>query len=125
MTADLLPPPEALLIAGLRERPPRMSMREAARRAQMSDARWRQIEHGVRYFRGVPYPETGPAQAIARMAHAVGATPEQLADAGRPDAAAELEAMAESVEHAPPFTGAQRRALAARVRRDSSDLRDT
>ena len=122
MVTDLLPPPEAQLIAEMREKPPRMSMREAARAARISDARWRQIEHGVRYFRGIPYPEIGPAQTIARMAHAVGVTAAQLTEAGRADAAAELEAMAESAEHAPPFTGAQRRALAGSSPASSSSV---
>jgi len=123
MTADLLPPPEAQLITAMREKPPRMSMRQAALQAGISETRWRQLEAGARDFRGVKYAEPpGPAQTIARMAFVVGATPEQLTAAGRADAAAELEAMAESVEHAPPFTGAQRRALAGRVRRDKDDL---
>ncbi len=123
MVTDLAPPPEARLITEMREKPPRMSMRQAAREAGISETRWRQLEAGVRDFRGVKYAEPpGPAQTIARMALAVGATPAQLTEAGRPDAAAELEAMAESVEHAPPFTGAQRRALAGRVRRDKNGL---
>ena len=122
MTAAPLPPPEALLITELREKPPRMSMRAAAAAARISEARWRQIEHGIRYFRGVPYPEAGPAQTIARMAHAVGATPEQLSAAGREDAAAELEAIARSVEGTPPLTAGQRRGLADRIRHDKRDL---
>jgi hypothetical protein len=100
-----------------------MSMRQAAREAGMSETRWRQLEAGTRDFRGVKYAEPpGPAQTIARMAFVVGATPAQLAERGRPDAAAELEAMAESVEHAGAFTQHQAAALAERVRRDKRDL---
>lgn len=93
MTTTPEPPPEAVLIAGMRERPPRQSIRAAATAAGISEGRWRQIEHGVRRFRGTAYPERGPAPTIAKMARAVGAVPEQLAAAGRPDAAAELEAL--------------------------------
>lgn len=115
------PPPEATLIAQLREKPPRMSMSEAARQAGMSLTRWRQLEHGFRTFRGAYYAETGPAQTIARMALVVGATPRQLTDAGRADAAAELEAMAGQVEDTTAFTRRQRSALADRVRREIPD----
>ncbi len=118
MSTDLHPPPEARLIAELRAKPPRMSMSEAARRADISLTRWRQLENGYRPFKGVNYPETGPAQTIAKMAMVVGATPQQLADAGRADAAGELEAMAAQVEHTDVFTAKQRAGLASRVRRD-------
>jgi len=118
------PPPEALLIAGLREKPPRMSIREAAARAGISDARWRQIEHGVRYFRGVPHPETGPAPTVAKMAFAVGVTPDDLSGAGRADAAGELEAILDAIDeklHQPELSARQRKSLADRMLRDASD----
>ncbi len=118
MTADIAPPPEARLITEMREKPPHMSMSEAARRSGISLTRWRQLENGFRHFGGGTYPETGPAQTIARMAFTVGVTPDQLTGAGRADAAAELEALAEQVEHAEVFTGRQAKALAERVRRD-------
>lgn len=124
MSTAVLPPPEAQLIAGLREKPPRMSMSQAARRAGISPTRWRQLENGFVPIRGTNYPETGPAQTIARMALVVGATPQQLTDAGRADAAAELEAMAEQVEHTGAFTSRQRAGLAQRVRRDAPDTND-
>lgn len=84
------PTPEGALIASRREQPPRMSIRQAAKRTGISEARWRQIEHGVRYFRGQPYPESGPAPIVARMAATVGVTAAELTAAGRADAAAEL-----------------------------------
>jgi len=87
------PPDEAKLIRRLREAPPAMSGHEASRRAGISEARWRQIEGGVRWFRGVPYAESGPKKTVARMVWVVGGTPGQLAEAGRPDAAGELEAL--------------------------------
>lgn len=112
-------PPEALLIRRLRDQPPKMSRYEAASIAGISESRFRMIETGVRWFRGQPLEEPpAPAQTIARMAWAVGATPAQLSDAGRGDAAAELEAIAEQVESTGAFTGRQAKALARRVRRD-------
>jgi len=112
-------PPEAVLIRQMRDRPPKMSRYEAARIAGISESRWRMIETGTRWFRGQPLEEPpAPAQTIARMAWAVGATPEQLTAAGRKDAAEELEAIAEQVEHTGTFTGRQAKALARRVRRD-------
>jgi hypothetical protein len=72
VTADVTVPPEALLIARMRQRAPRISMSEAARRSGISLTRWRQIENGFRPERGVRYRETGPAQTIARMAAVVG-----------------------------------------------------
>lgn len=113
-------PPEGKLIRELREKPPRMSIRKAADLAEISESRWRQIESGVRWFRGEPYEERQtPAQTVAKMARAVGATAQQLTDAGRADAAAELEAMAQQVEVTEVFTKGQREGLAGRVRRDS------
>jgi hypothetical protein len=96
-----------------------MSRYEAAAIAGISESRWRMIETGVRWFRGEALSEPpAPAQTVARMAWAVGATPAQLTGAGRKDAAAELEAIAEQVESTGAFTGRQAKALARRVRRD-------
>lgn len=61
--------------------------------AGISETRWRQIESGVRHFRGQVFPERGPDPTVARMARVVGVTPEQLTARGRPGAAAELEAL--------------------------------
>lgn len=130
MPADLLPPPEAppeaRLITELRERAPRMSMSHAAREAGISPTRWRQIENGYRPERGINYPESGPAQTVARMVMVVGGTPQQLIDAGRPDAAGELEALLAAVEMTPNFTGHQKRGLTEWLerRRDSDESRD-
>ena len=85
------PPPEAALIAArLAARVPHMSRREAARRAGISETRWRQIENGIIRVRGADYPEVAPAGTLARIALVVGITPAELESAGRPDAAAEL-----------------------------------
>ena len=69
-----------------------ISIREAARRAGISYGRWRQIAKGFQNISpGVFAPvRDAPAKTIAKMAGAVGVTPTQLIDAGRPDAAAIL-----------------------------------
>jgi transcriptional regulator with XRE-family HTH domain len=118
VTADVTVPPEALLIARMRQKAPRISMSEAARRSGLSLTRWRQIENGFRPERGTRYREVGPAQTIAKMALAVGVTPAQLTEAGRADAAAELEVMITAAEDSGILNGRQASALAARVRRD-------
>lgn len=58
----------------------------------MSDSRWRQIIKGYRQeTKDVRVPVRAPADTLARMARAVGATAEQLREAGRSDAADELD----------------------------------
>jgi len=75
-----------LLTAALREAG--MSAREAARRAGISEGRWRQIAGGYQVVSpGVYAHVRGPAATLARMASAAGVTPEQLTAAGRDDAA--------------------------------------
>lgn len=84
------PPPEAALIAAATKRSG-MSARKAATRAGISDARWRQIVNGYQSVSGTNTPVRAPADRLARMAQVVGVTATQLRDAGREDAAAELE----------------------------------
>jgi transcriptional regulator with XRE-family HTH domain len=82
----------ARMIAGL-------SVREAARRAGISEARWRQIANGYQVTRGEYFPEVGsPAGTVARMARGVYVTPEALEEAGRADAAGELRNLNHSSE---------------------------
>ena len=119
VTADVTVPPEALLIAAMRQRAPRISMSEAARRSGISLTRWRQIENGFRPERGTRYRETGPAQTIARMAAVVGISPEQLTEAGRPDAADELAVILADLERAGILNGKQSAALAKRIQKDT------
>lgn len=67
-------------------------MRTAAGRASISEGRWRQIAKSFKQESGgVRIPVRAPAGTLARMAKVVGATPDQLREAGRDDAAAELE----------------------------------
>ena len=65
-----------------------ISAREAARRAGLSEGRWRQITGGYQVVSPGVYAQVrGPAATLARMAGAVGVTPAQLRAAGRDDAA--------------------------------------
>lgn len=84
------PPPEATLIKEALRRA-RLSAREAARRAGISETRWRQIANGYQDVgKGMRVPTTGPADTLARMAQVAGVTADQLRQAGRDDAADEL-----------------------------------
>lgn len=88
------PPPEGRIIEDARERR-RLSQNKAADRAGLSGTRWRQIVTGVASGgKGIQIPVHGRAETLARMAQVVGVTPEQLADAGREDAAEELRELA-------------------------------
>lgn len=83
-------PPEGRLI-GLAQKRAKLSGRKAADLAGMSDGRWRQIVSGYQTVSaGVYAPVRGPAETLARMAQAVGVTPQQLEDVDRADAAEEL-----------------------------------
>jgi hypothetical protein len=86
------PPPWGALITDSRRRA-RLSAREAARRAGISEGRWRQLAGGYQVVSaGVYAPVRGPAATLARMAAVVGVTPAQLRQVGRGDAARELTA---------------------------------
>jgi len=83
------PPWGALLTKALAKA--RLSAREAARRAGISEGRWRQIASGYQVVSaGVYAPVHGPAPTLARMAAVAGVTPAQLKRAGRADAATAL-----------------------------------
>jgi hypothetical protein len=84
------PPPWGTLItAGIRRAG--LSAREAARRAGISEGRWRQITGGYQVVSPGVYAQVrGPASTVAKMAAVAGVTPAQLEKAGRPDAAAAL-----------------------------------
>lgn len=68
-----------------------MSQNKAATLAGMSGTRWRQIVTGIASGgKGIQIPVHGNAETLARMARAVGVTPEQLSAVDREDAAREL-----------------------------------
>jgi len=81
------PPPWGALITKA-QRSAGLSAREAARRAGISEGRWRQITAGYQIVSpGSHAPVTGPPATVAKMAAAVGLTAVDLTEAGRPDAA--------------------------------------
>ncbi|MET9096187.1 hypothetical protein ABZX72_29330 [Streptomyces cyaneofuscatus] len=73
---------------------------------RLGGGRWRHIEQG--YTRRIPYtPTTAPAKTLAHMANTVGVQPDQLADAGRADAAEilrEIKRQEAAEERAPGLT---------------------
>jgi hypothetical protein len=86
------PPPEGVLIESAR-RDAELSVRESARRAGISEGWWRQVVKGSQSVPGGAYvPVRGvPAKTIAKMATAVGLSPERMeAEGRRPDAAAQM-----------------------------------
>jgi transcriptional regulator with XRE-family HTH domain len=126
------PPPEARLIHELREAiTPKLSMREAARRAGMSASLWTQYEQGYRKVTPlVTIPVTPTDDKLADMALVVGATPGQLREAGRGGAAAILQKLVdagpdpyaqlvEQVRASRDLSERQKRALIELVLRDA------
>lgn len=111
------PPPWGALITEALRRA-RLSAREAARRAGISEGRWRQITGGYQVVSaGVYAPVRGPAGTLARMAAVVGVTPSQLRQAGRDDAAQVLDA-------APAATAAQHEVLQRVRQMNQQEARD-
>lgn len=86
-----VPPEGRLIAAGLKK--VGFSQREAARRARISESRWRQIVSGYQSVSGRKAPVRGPDRTLARMALAVKVTPEDLEEAGRSEAAALLRSL--------------------------------
>ncbi len=80
------PPWGALIISALQAAG--LSAREAARRAGLSEGRWRQITGGYQVVSpGVYAHVRGPAATLAKMAAVAGVSPGELRAAGRDDAA--------------------------------------
>lgn len=89
MTERPDPRPEGKLIMAALDASP-LSQRKAAKHAGISESRWRQIVSGYQSIDGIKHAVRGPDRTLARMAQAVQVTPEALAEAGRPEAAALL-----------------------------------
>lgn len=88
--ANMSAPPEAQLIRDARKAHG-VSIRAAARLANMSEGRWRQIEAGYQTVRaGERSSVVAPAATLARMAYVLTVDSAQLREAGRDDAAKEL-----------------------------------
>jgi transcriptional regulator with XRE-family HTH domain len=77
-------PPEGALIEAARERAG-LSQNGAAEKAGITGTHWRTIVRG-----GAAMTSRRGVTTLARMARVVGVTPEQLEQAGRPDAASRL-----------------------------------
>jgi transcriptional regulator with XRE-family HTH domain len=86
------PPAEAELIQQRREESaPPLSRRQAAAKAGISPSQWGDVERGhKRAGSGVIVPVQATAETLARMARTVGVSAEELAVAGREDAAQQL-----------------------------------
>ena len=111
------PPPWGALITSALRRGG-MSARQAARRAGISEGRWRQISGGYQVVRpGVYASVRGPAGTLARMAAAAGVSADELRAAGRSDAALVLEGggSEQLLERIRSLDGDQARELLAQV----------
>jgi hypothetical protein len=92
-----------------------LSMREAARRASMPEATWRQSEQARHEHR--------PSWTLARMAFIVGAAPAELEGVGRKDAARDLRVMmAKRIDDTAGVPAELRAAAAEGARAGADDL---
>ncbi len=93
-------------------------MRRAALAAGIAPSTWAEVEQARKAVAaGIVVFRRGSPEMLAPMAAVPGITPAELRDAGRDDAAEELEAIAGQVEQVAVFTRRQASALADRVRR--------
>jgi transcriptional regulator with XRE-family HTH domain len=94
------PPAEARLIQRGREAAvPEMSRRQAAVKAGISASQWSDVERGQKKAGpGVVVPVKATPETLARMAQVAGVSADDLAAAGRADAAAELRALGQQRE---------------------------
>lgn len=92
MRAQSEAPAEAELIRRRRESAvPALSRRQAAAKAGISPSQWGDVERGTKNAgSGVIAPARATAGTLARMAQAIGVTPDELTAAGRRDAATQL-----------------------------------
>lgn len=111
MTEGLRPPPEGLLLIAAADRLGLSGRTVAARtevsaavvkklgysKAKLSESWWRCIVKGFQSVRGVKVPYRAPGETVARFAHAVGTTAEELESVGRADAAEAMRALAAEV----------------------------
>ena len=97
MSAPARPPAEAELLRQRREAAdPAMSRRQAAARAGISPSQWSDVERGHKQAgSGVTVPVQATPETLARMAHVVGVSAEELSAAGRDDAGRALRALQE------------------------------
>lgn len=96
------PPREALLIDEARKRHG-LTHRDAADRAGLSEPGWHQIVKGYESRRGRYRAVQAKSETLARIALALGITPEQLTEAGREDAAHDLRLITPTPEPKPVY----------------------
>lgn len=115
MDLSMQRPEGALISSALRASPGRTSAAAAAAQAGIGVTRWRDIISGSRRDgSGERVPVTAPARTLARICEALGITPEELAAAGRPDAAGAMrEEQHARLTPTPPPTPAQRAVMSA------------
>jgi transcriptional regulator with XRE-family HTH domain len=115
--------PEGALIGRAQKRSG-LSQRAAARLAGISENHWRNIVKGYSTVSaGVTAPIKGNADTVARMAQAVGVTPEELEEVGREDAAAVLRGLPPLEEFKPAKTVEELAAEVAALRREYAQVR--
>lgn len=108
MTEHPATPPEGKLIRSALAAQG-ISQREAARRAGISETRWRQIVSGYQAVGGEKATFRSPDDTLARMAFVVAVSPDALQGAGRPEAAKALrELVAEQEAEAGPLPPSSR-----------------
>jgi transcriptional regulator with XRE-family HTH domain len=120
MTTSPPEQPRAMKLIRARRKQMRLSYIRAGKLAGISDTRWRQLEDGYRVVHGTTFAEEAPAATLARMAFAVSVLPPELAEAGRPDAAAELDILRAEAER----LDGENRTQAARMVAASEGLTD-
>ncbi|MFJ8852290.1 hypothetical protein [Streptomyces sp. NPDC102437] len=97
------PPREAPLIEAARKQQ-RLTVRETAKQARISEALWRQIVSGAESLGGGEYREVrAKPETLARIAQVVGVAPDQLVKVGREDAAAALKEITPEPTPAPAY----------------------
>lgn len=115
--------PEGKLIEEAQKRSGR-SIRHFAAFAEISEARWRQLVKGSLKAGSVTQEQVAPAYTLARMALAVGVTPEQLTAAGRGDAAMLMATATQSPSGGPPSRAASSPAAGSTAGDDAPSLID-
>lgn len=93
MDKDLTPLGE-LLESAREARRPKLSQNAVAKHAHTSPTTYRRVITGVARLGGRDVPFEGNDETIARIAHTLGVTPEQLEQVDRPEAAEELRLLA-------------------------------
>jgi hypothetical protein len=122
------PPPEARLIQ-IARKAAGLTADAAAKSTggTVSPVYWRDVERGYGYRRSKRVPARASDRVLAHMAQAVRVTPERLAEAGRPDAAAVLREIHLADSPPPPlvpFPAAARPAKEAIAEEILADLLD-